>query len=171
MKKLLLSTFIILLTLTSYSQSKVGTVDSEYIISQMPELKQAQDALKAYNVELEGQLKEKVTNYETVLKAAEAKFESMTDTEKKAKQEEVVGLEKDITAFRNNATQLVQIKQGDLLRPLYAKIGEQVTVYAKANSFTQILNTSNNNSMAYLDPAFDITIEVAKGMGITLKQE
>lgn len=172
MKKLVFSTFVVLFTAVSFAQTKVGTVDADYILSQMPELAQAQEALKTYNLDLEAQLKTKMTNYETVVKAAEANFKTMTDAEKIAKQEEVVGLEDDINKFRTNGSQLVQMKQNDLLRPLYKKIGDQVNTYAKANGYTQIINTTgSNNTLAYLDPAYDITLVVLTQMGITVKQD
>ncbi len=170
MKQLILSTFILLFAVTSIAQTKVGTVDSEYIVSQMPELAEVQKSLDEYGKDLEKQLNDKIANYEKVLEAAKASFDTMSDAEKQAKQEEIAGMQQDITNFRNNGAQLVQIKQGELLRPLYKKIGEQINTYAKANSFTQILNSSTGPTIAYLDPAFDITLAVIEKMGIVIKQ-
>lgn len=170
MKKLILSTFVLLFTIAGIAQTKVGTVDSEYILSQMPELTEVQKSLDEYAKDLEKQLSDKVATYEKVLEAAKTAFETMSDAEKQAKQEEISGLQQDITNFRNNGSQLVQIKQGELLRPLYQKIGDQVNTYAKANSFTQILNTSTGSTIAYLDPAFDITLAVIEKMGIVIKE-
>ena len=135
----------------------------------MPELTQANEALKNYNLDLEKQLKEKLDTYEQTLKAAQDKFESMSDTEKQAKQEELAGMESDITKFRQNGTQLVQLKQSEVVQPLYTKIGEEVAKYAKAQGFTQVLTVGNNNNFAYYDPAFDITIAVLSQMGIVIE--
>lgn len=170
MKKIILSSLVLLFTITSFAQTKLGTVDSEYILSQMPELVEVQKSLDEYAKDLEKQLGDKVAAYEKVIEAAKTTFETMSDAEKQAKQEEIAGLQQDITTFRNNGSQLVQIKQGELLRPLYTKIGGQVDSYAKANSFTQILNTSTGSSIAYLDPAFDITLAVIEKMGIVIKK-
>ncbi|WP_299684203.1 OmpH family outer membrane protein [uncultured Dokdonia sp.] len=172
MKKMILIAFVALFSATTFAQNtKVGTVNVDYTLSQMPELVTAQDALKVYNQDLEKQLAEKLANYDKVYKAAETGFAAMTDAEKQAKQEELAGLESDITKFRNNGTQLVQLKQDELLQPLYKKIGENVTVVAKELGYTQVLNIGNNNNLAFADPAFDITIQVLAKMGITVKQE
>ncbi|SNR76060.1 OmpH family outer membrane protein [Dokdonia pacifica] len=172
MKKMILIAFVALFSATTFAQTtKVGTVDADYTLSQMPELKGAQDALKVYNQDLEKQLADKLTNYDKVYKAAEAGFAAMTDAEKKAKQEELATLESDITKFRNNGTQLVQLKQNELLQPLYQKIGENVAIVAKELGYTQILNIGNNNNLAYIDPTHDITLKVLAKMGITVKQE
>lgn len=166
---MILIAFVALCTTTFAQTTKVGTVDADFILSKMPELTTAQDALKVYNQDLEKQLKEKLDNYDKVYKAAEAAFEGMTPAEKTAKQEELSGLENDIAKFRNNGTQLVQLKQEELLRPLYKKIGENVAVVAKELQYTQILNIGNNNNLAYIDPAHDITVKTLAKMGITIE--
>ncbi|MFT5892464.1 MAG: outer membrane protein [Dokdonia sp.] len=170
MKKMILIAFVALFTATTFAQTtKVGTVDADYTLSKMPELTGAQEALKVYNKDLENQLSEKLANYDKVYKAAEATFEGMTDAEKKAKQEELAGLESDISKFRNNGTQLVQLKQEELLRPLYKKIGDNVAIVAKELGYTQVLNIGNNNNLAYVDPAHDITLKVLTKMGIPIE--
>jgi len=93
----------------------------------------------------------------------------MTQAEKTAKQQELSGLESDIAKFRNNGSQLVQLKQEELLRPLYKKIGDNVAIIAKELGYTQILNIGNNNNLAYVDPAHDITVKVLAKMGITVE--
>ena len=169
---MILIAFVALFSATTFAQNtKVGTVDADYTLAQMPELEGAQKALKEYNDDLEKQLAEKLTNYDKIFKAAQDAFATMTEAEKKAKQDELASLESDITKFRNNGTQLVQIKQNELLQPLYKKIGENVAIVAKELGYTQILNIGNNNNLAYVDPAHDITLKVLAKMGITVKQE
>lgn len=170
MKKMILIAFVALFTATTFAQTtKVGTIDADYTLSKMPELAGAQEALKVYNQDLEKQLKEKLDNYDAVYKTAEAAFPTMNDAEKTAKQQELAGLESDISKFRNNGTQLVQLKQDELLRPLYKKIGDNVSIVAKELGYTQILNIGNNNNLAYIDPTHDITVRVLAKMGITVE--
>lgn len=169
MKNTFLIAFICLFSVTGFAQtSKVGTIDTEYTLSKMPELAPAQDSLRAYQEKLGKQLTEKTANYDKILKEAQAVFETMTDAEKKAKQEELAGLDNDLQSFRRNGTQLIEIKRDALLRPLYRKIGENVAIVAKQLGYTQILTIENNNTLAYIDPAFDITNLVLVNMGIAV---
>ena len=165
----MLTLVVVLMTATSFAQSKVGTIDPDFIISKMPELTEIQNALKEYGTDLENQLASKVTSYEANLKAAEAKAADMTPAERQAKQEELAGLENDIVKFRQNAAQLVQLKQGDLLKPLYAKVGTALEEIAKAQGYTQVLTIGNNNNLAYIDPAYDLTEIVMEKMGLKAK--
>ena len=89
---------------------------------------------------------------------------------KNVKQEELAKLENGITKFRNNGSQLVQLKQNELLAPLYSKISEKVAIVSKELGYTQVLNIGNNSNLAYIDPMHDITIRVLAKMGITIQE-
>lgn len=169
MKKIILSTFLVLITAVGFSQTKVGTVDADFILSKMPDLTKANEELKQYNLDLEQQLKDKLTTYETTLKAAQDAFDTMSDADKQTKQEELTTMENDIATFRQNGTQLLQLKQGEVVQPLYKRIGEEVAKYAKAQGYTQILNVGSNNNLAYIDPAYDVTTAVLSQMGIKIE--
>ena len=145
MKKVILIAFISLLAGTSYAQTT--------------------NALKDYNKELQNDLKEKLDNYYKVYKTAEANFDMMTNAQKEAKQKELTDLENDISKFRQNGAQLIQLKENELMMPLYRKINDYVALVAKELSFTQIFFTGDSN-LAYLDSAFDITAEVLDKMGL-----
>jgi outer membrane protein len=169
MKKIIFFLFILSATVTTFGQtSKVGTIDSDYVLSKMPGMAQAEDSLKVYREKLESQLAEKAAKYQEVFKAAEAVFDSLSDEAKLAKQEELATLENDVNNFRRNGSQLIELKQDQLLRPLYQKIGETVSTVAKQLGYTQILNISNNNSIAYINPEFDISQKVLVMMGISV---
>lgn len=171
MKNILIIALVALFSNLSFAQnSKVGTIDSDYALSKMPEMLQVQDSLKVYREKLGSQLAEKAANYEKVFKAAEETFATMSDEEKKAKQEELAGLESDVTNFRRNGAQLIELKQDQLMRPLYQKIGENVAKVAKQLGYTQILNIGNNNNIAYTDPEYDITLKVLLMMGISVTE-
>jgi outer membrane protein len=171
MKKTILIALVSLFSVTAFAQTtKVGTVDTDYTLSRMPELTPAQDSLNAYKEKLGKQLAEKSANYDKILQSAQTTFETMTEAEKKAKQEELAGLENDLTSFRRNGAQLIEFKQNDLLRPLYQKISENVATVAKQLGYTQILNIGDNSNLAYIDPTYDITTLVLVNMGIAVEK-
>ncbi|UZO80426.1 OmpH family outer membrane protein [Aquimarina sp. ERC-38] len=160
--------FTLFSTAVLMGQSKVGTIDTEYILSQMPELTKVQEDLKTYNTKLEAELKEKVEVYQAKVAAYQKEVATLTDPMKKTKQDEIIKLENDITKFRNNGTQLVQIEQDRLLQPLYQKIGKTLEEIAKAEKYTQVF-TISTSGLAYLDPKFDVTQSVIKKLGIVVK--
>lgn len=162
----MMSVVVLFVAATSFAQSKVGTIDPDYILAKMPELTSVQTALKEYNLDLEKQLKAKLDTYDATLKAANEKIATMSDADKVAKQEELANMENDIAKFRQNGTQLVQLKQNELVQPLYKKIGDALSEIAKAEGYTQVLTVGNNTNLAYIDPKFDLTTAVMQKLGI-----
>ncbi|TPN85350.1 OmpH family outer membrane protein [Aquimarina algicola] len=165
MKKILFLVLVSIVSLQVNAQSKTGTIDTEYILSKMPELTKVQEDLKAYNTKLEGELKTKVDDYQVKVKDYQDKVASFTDAMKKTKQEEIIKLENDIAKFRQNGAQLVQIEQNKLLQPLYKKIGGALEEIAKAEKYTQVF-TITSSGLAYVDPKYDLTKTVMNKLGI-----
>ncbi|WP_298327722.1 OmpH family outer membrane protein [uncultured Dokdonia sp.] len=170
MKKIVLGMFVVLFTATAFAQSKVGTVDADFILTKMPELTGANEKVKAYNLDLETQMKAKIQDYEAKVKLYQSGQATFTDADKKTKQGEIIALEEDISKFRQNGAQLLQLKQSEVVQPLYKKIGEMVTVVAKEQGYSHILTIGNNNNFAYADPAADITMAVLAKLGITVEE-
>ena len=168
MKKIFLLFITVFTALQINAQSKVGTIDVDFILSKMPQLAQVEVDVKAYNKTLEDQLNLKIGAYQSLLDAYKASESTFTETVKKTKQGEIIALENDIQTFKANATKLSQIKQNESIQPLYSLIGESLDIVAKENGFTQILDA--NASLVYLDQAYDVTILVMKKMGLPLPQ-
>ncbi|MFL1896929.1 OmpH family outer membrane protein [Aquimarina sp. 2-A2] len=169
MKKIALLVLIFLTGFQINAQSKVGTIDSEFILSKMPELTKVQEDLNAYNKKLEGDLKVKVDEYQAKIEAYKTQAETYSDPMKKTKQEEIITLENDIAKFRQNGSKLFQIKQNQLLQPLYQKIGKTLEDIAKAEGYSQVL-TITSSGLAYIDPKFDLTKSVMTKLGIKTEE-
>lgn len=167
-KYISLSIAFMLFSISMIAQSKVGTVNVNEILSKLPELVTVNSTVTAYNSSLEKTLSDKITIYKTKLEAYKKNAETYNDVMKKTMGDELYGLENDIKKFQQNGSQLTQIKQDDLLRPLYKKISEMIAVVAKEQKYTQIL-TVDRNEFAYVDEKFDITTIVKTRLGIPTK--
>ncbi len=170
MKYFTLALIILVTTVTVQGQSKLGTIDVDFILSKMPEIETVQKDLKTYGETLDSQLQEKMTAYQAKLDEYNKNVESYTEQQITEEQTAIFTLEEDITKFRQNGIQLMRIKEDELKRPLYLKIAEVMDVIAKEQNFTQILNTSADSSVVYLDPKLDITIAVLAKMGIEVEE-
>jgi len=167
MKKFQLTLLALFIGFQLFAQSKVGTIDVDYIISKMPEIAQVSEAVKVYSTDLENQLQVKITKYQSLIKVYQENEATFNETDLKAKQDEIITLENEIKQFQQNSTSMIQIKQNELLNPLYQKIGEAMNTVAAEGKFTQIFTI--NNSIAYLDPNFDVTITVMEVLGLPIE--
>lgn len=166
MKKISIIILALATTIQVAAQSKVGTIDIDYIISNMPQLEQLNEDVKTYGADLDNQLQVKVTKYKALISVYEQSESTYSEEDKKTKQDEIIALEQDIQNFQKNGASLVQIHRNELLNPLYKLIGEALNTVAAEGKFTQILTITN--SIAYLDPNFDITLLTMTKMGITI---
>ena len=169
MKKLGIFIITVILSLQVNAQSKVGTIDVEYIMSNMPQLEQVRTDVKTYNDELENQSKIKLGTYQTLIEAYQQNESTYTEVVKKEKQNEIIALENEIKKFQQNSSQLAQLKQNELAQPLYQMIGEALNTVSKEGNFTQVFTI--NNDIVYLDPKMDLTIKVMEKMGLPIPKE
>jgi len=163
-----ITTLLLFVSLSVFAQSKTGTVDIDYIVTQMPEFNDVQTAVDTYGKELDADLQAKLENYSTSIEAYKAEEASLTIAQKKTQQTTIIAAEEDIKKFRDNAFKLIEIKRDEVLRPLYKKIGTALETVAKAKSFTLIMQT--NESMVYIDASTDVTRAVLTELGITIKE-
>jgi outer membrane protein len=159
---------LLTLSLSAFSQTKVGTINNEYILSQMPEIKGVEEKLKVYSTKLDSTIQDKYSAYQELVASYKEGEKDMIDVMKKMKQREIVDLEEDLQKLQQNSSKMLQLQQEEYLRPLYNKIGKTVETIVQEDGFTQIFD--ENNSIIYIDPKFDITLKVLKKMGIEIKQ-
>jgi len=160
---LLITAFFVCLTITA--QTKVGTVNSELIISKMPQLAKANERIKRYTNKLDSTFQIKVKNYDAKVAEYNKVIKTISEDNKKIKYNELLNLDKDLKMFQENGTKILQVTRDDFMRPLYKKVSEVISQIAKEKGYTQILTTSGNE-FAYIDEKFDITKLVLTKLGI-----
>jgi len=149
---------------------KIGYTSVEYVLSQMPESKQIESDLKAYNSQLEAQLKSKYTEYQTKGEAytKAAQSGTMTDVVKADREKELTTLQQSIQEFQRNAEQSLQQKQQTLLKPALDKLQKNIDAVAEENGYTYVLNSDGASPVLLHGPKDgDISDLVLKKMGIT----
>lgn len=155
--------------LTAFSQGKVGAVDIDYIISNMPEMTSVKVEIEKYGTEMDATLNKKIEEYKALAQVYEAQEMEFTIAQRKEKQTELINMESDIQKFQQNGAKLMELKQQEVLRPLYNKIAISLERVAKAQGFTQVMQSTVD--IVYLDPNYDLTEPILKEMGITVKAE
>ena len=154
--KIILFFTLLLIGFSVNSQTKVGSVNSELIISKMPELKIVHETIRTYGAKLDSINATKIKKYESRVKAYAAEVKTLSEAAKKIRSNEINLLNQDLASFRDNATKMMRLRRDELMRPLYQKISEIIRLIAIEKKYTQILTTTGNE-FAYLDVKFDIT--------------
>ena len=162
--------FIAFISTVSIAQTKVGTIDSDYIVSKMPETKIVLDRTQAYGAKLDSSFSIKLKEFQAKVEDFKKTEKTLAELEKKTLIKEISAMEIDVKKYQQNGNKLMQLKQDELMRPLYKKLGEAIKQVAKANNYSQVL-TITGNEFAYIDIKFDITELVIKNLGIVIPEE
>jgi outer membrane protein len=157
MKSKITVLFIALLSTISIAQTKVGTIDSDYIMSLMPEAKVVFERSQAYGAKLDSSFSLKTQDFQAKVQNFKNKEEEMGELMKKTIIKEISALEEDIKKYQSNGNKLMQ--------PLYKILNNAINTVAKENGYTQIL-TTKGNQFAYIDEKFDVTKLVIAELGI-----
>lgn len=169
MKKILFVISIVLISASSMAQSKIGTIDAEYIISQMPEMNQVNQDLETYGSELQTDMENNIKEYEALVKVYQEGNKDFTDEDKRTKENEIISLENDIKGFRQKANVMMQMKRSELTEPLYGKVNEAMITVISEEGFTHILHAGSND-LAFSAEESDITGKVIEKLGLQVEQ-
>ncbi len=169
MKSKIIFICIAFLSTITIAQSKVGTIDSEYIIQLMPETQTVLKMSKEYGAKLDSSFSIKVKEYQNKVTDFKKEEKTLGPLLKKTIVKEITDLELEIKKYRENGTKLMQLKSNELMRPLYKKLNDAINAFAKDNGYTQIL-TLTGNEFAYIDEKFDITNSVIMKLGIKIPE-
>jgi outer membrane protein len=168
MNKFILALAVVLSATCLQAQTKVGTIDADYILGQMPEISKVEEGLKTYNTELQAELETSIKKYEELIAVYQANNATYEEVEKTSKESEIMELENEIKNFRQKASVLIQMRRNELTKPYYSKIDVAMKAVISAQGYTQIFNSSANG-LSFADPKFDITEAVVEKLGITTK--
>jgi len=169
MKNLILCGLFIFTGLIQAHAQKWGYVDTEYILSKIPEYKEAQDEINTLSLswqqEIANMYKEIEGMYnklqaEEVLLTKEMRDERMADI--KAKEEEVKEYHKKVFGFEG----LFFLKKKELIKPVQDRVFEAVEKVAKDNRLQMVFDKSGELVLIYTDPIHDYTDYVLEELGL-----
>jgi len=157
----------VMLTVPAYSQTaplKIGYVDSEIILKQLPEAIKAQGQLDA----LIEKWNASVDSMSTVLQSEYADYQkqqaNMPDQKKAEVQQKLIKKQQDIEEFRRSkfaqGTGEVYRKQEELLKPVKEKTFKTIETVAKEEGMAFVFDKAGEILLLYADASYDITYKV-----------
>ena len=161
MKKILLLSLTLLISISSFSQNKFGYIDSQELLLLMPERKTAEEEVQTFAKSLESQLQAMTAVYQQSVQEYQANEATYTDLVKQDKVTEITGLEQRIQSFQQNAQQALQSKEQELLEPILQKARKAIEDVASEGDYTYIFDKSVG-SILYVKESENILEKVKK---------
>lgn len=165
MKKYALILFMLVLTVTGFSQkAKFGHVDYGAIMKDMPGIDTAQTNL----MNLQKELQETGQLMAEELKAKEAEYNRMASSGAsaavlKVKEDEMTKLYARFQEFAANSEQELQAKQIELLKPFQDKLVDAIKIVAENGKYTYVFDIT---TLAFSSDSDDLTKAVKTQLGI-----
>ena len=166
-KAIALFAFIALFTTTGFSQgvAKFGHIDSNEILTLMPETDSLQGELKAYADYLDQQMSTMAMEYQTKVTQYQENYNTMSDLIRQTKEKEITDLQARIQAFQQSADQDLGAKQAELFNPLIEKVKNAIEEVGRENGYTYIFDVGTG-ALVFYESGDNILPLVKKKLGI-----
>lgn len=171
MKSILKTTIVIAIplmvgmTVLDAQAQKFGHINSNELLSLMPERQKATAEVENFAKQLENQLRTMSAEYDSKLQDYQSKEGIMTEPIKQTRLKELLDLEQRIRDFQLTAQQSLQKKETELLTPLIDKAKKAIEEVAQKNGYTYIFDTSVG-FILYSQGGDDIMPLVKKKLGL-----
>lgn len=168
MKKLALSfVAVILMTCFSFAQ-KIGYIDSEYILSNIPEYKAAQTEMDKTSVDWQKEIEAKYSEIDKLYKIYQAESVLLTDDMKKKRENEIINKEKEVKELQKQRFGVdgeLFNKRMELVKPIQDKIYSAVKQVAERGGLAFIFDKAGQVSLLYSNSKYDKSEDVLNFMG------
>ena len=146
------------------SAQKIGHVNSQEIMTLMPETKKMSEKLDSLQTSYENQLANMQEEFNKKLTEFQQQQTTMTAGVKEFRQQELAEMEQRMQMFYQTIQKDLQAKQVEYLQPVQTKLLEAINKVGKAQGCTYVMDKA---SMLYIAPdALDLTSAVRAELGI-----
>lgn len=145
---------------------KIGYTNVNYIFSLSPRSKEIESEIKTRTQILQKEIEKKEQELQAKFQDYEKSRNSMMESIRADKENELRNLEQSIMNLRKNADGELRNKYEELVAPESEKISKAVKDVAKENGFTYIMN-GDPQVMLFGEEKFDVTDMVLKKLGIS----
>lgn len=157
--KLTLAVVCVMFTSSLFAQ-KIGYINTDPIVANMAETKEAMTKIEAFAKDLQAQAETLQVELNTKFQEYQKNSATMTDSVKQLKEKELDDISARIEQFQQVAQQDIQNEQSKQMAPIFEKVKKTINEVAKAGGYSVILP---GNALIYVDEATvkDISKDVA----------
>ncbi|HET7734296.1 MAG TPA: OmpH family outer membrane protein [Paludibacter sp.] len=145
---------------------KLGHVNSQEILTLMPDRANIEKTINDLQTQWEGELVKMREEYNTKIKEYQEKQATMPESIKQARQSEIAEIEQRITTFQQTAYTDLQKKQQELFAPVVEKVKKAITEVGTEGNYLYVFDLSTQTVIYQSPKSNDITPLVKKKLGL-----
>ena len=173
MKKYLIVLLLTVLSLGGYAQ-KYACVDTEYILSNVPEYKQKQKELEEVSVQWQKEVEVKFQAVDRLYKAFQAEAVILPADLKAQKENEIIAAEKEAKNLQKqrfgNDGDLAK-KRSELVKPIQDRIYNAIEKVAQEKNYSVVFDKAGGATILYVDNKTDISDLVLAELGYKISSQ
>lgn len=169
MRPILLILALFVSGLNFANAQKFGYVDTDFILSKIPDYRKAQDEIDRLSAAWQKEIEEMQKGVEGMYNAFEAEQVLLTEEMRQERTAEIEKKEAELKEYQRKVFGfggLFFLKKQELIKPLQDKVFEAVEKVAKSNRLTIIFDKAGELVMIYTDPRHDYTDFVLEELGL-----
>lgn len=168
MKKIILIVGIVFgMNVITFAQ-RIGYVDTDYILSKIPEYKAAQVELDNFSARWQKEIEAKYVEIDKMYRAYEAEQILLTEEMSAKRKKDILTKEQDVKELQKKRFgidgELFKKRQA-LIKPLQDKVYTSIKAVARKSSYSIIFDKAGGLTMLYSNPRLDKSNAVLKHMG------
>jgi outer membrane protein len=144
---------------------KLGYVNSQELLSIMPEMTKADNDLKTFAKQYQDQLETMGKEFEKKGTDYQAAEKTMSDAVKEVKQKELQSLEARIRDYQQSAQEKIGKKKEDLYKPILEKADKAIKDVAKEKGYSYVFDASGGG-LLYANESDNLLPLVKAKLGI-----
>ncbi len=154
------------------AQQRIGYVDSDYILSKVPEFATIQQNIDRQTQEWENELETSQASVDELFREYQARELLYTNDERKRKREEIMQAEQDMERLRMRyfgPDGELYTQQDNLMRPLQERVLEAIEKVAAEDGFDYIFDKSGDFLFLFAREQHNVSDRVLEELGIDLE--
>ena len=168
MKKILITMLLCLAGIAGFAQQKYAFVDTEYILSNIPTYKAAQEELEKLAKDWQAEVENKMSEVDEMFKRYQAEKVLLTNEAKQQREQEIVEKEREVKQLKNDffgPEGLLYKKRKEKIAPIQDEIYKAIKELSSENGYAAVFDTSNGPTIIYSNPRYDISDDVLTRLG------
>ncbi len=163
-----LALLLLLGTAQTASAQRFAWIDTEYILSHIPEYRAAQEQMEKLSAEWQQEIEAQYEEVEALYRSYQNDRVLMSEDMRRKREEEIVAREAAAAELQRRyfgpEGELFQAQE-ELIRPIQDRIFNAVEKMAQDDNWAVIFDTANSPGMLYTNPRNDLSDDVLKILG------
>lgn len=161
LKAIIVSSLLLFVVSFSQAQTKIGYLNFQSLLGQMPEAITVRSQIDAYQKQFADQLTVMNDDLQVKNSAFYAELTKVNDAVRTSRLAELQDLQKRLQDYQASAQSKVEAKSNELVGPLADKARALIRTVAKEKGYSYVFDTSSGPVLA-VSPAGDDLMEVMK---------